>query len=432
MPYGVTKEILEAYGDIVFRLSLNVQVRRGDPVRKLNREEWARQRDNTGLSDVEIAERVGLALPQVTFIRNVIERRLFRTDQYRKLFRLGGGKRYRAGAFADPAETFGVQAEALLLRQSLSFDPRQVARWLDGGLWSAKTMIDRLDELADDAPDAVFLIDGTGRSTRRETADRAHAAAASLAALGLRRGDVVGLMPVDGRAWFLCLLGIAALGDAALLLPPDCTAEEYVDLLQRARARALVDPAPALAGNSLLDRVPLLEHIIDPDDLLARAPSNSPLTGPVAADPLTLTPTQVDGNWAFVPHSHQTALANARAAADAGCPAAGLPRDARLWRVLADGAAIELGAAEQPAEVLFTAETQILAFPDGGAFRAIRGTDVRAVDWEVQARGPGLFPGYFDDPRGNQLAFTEDGWFRTIWRGRVEGEMITLETAPGN
>ncbi|MDH3234160.1 MAG: AMP-binding protein [Alphaproteobacteria bacterium] len=426
MPYGVTREILEAYGDVIFRLSLNVQTRRGDPVRKLDREAWARQRDDTGLSDVEIAGRVGLALPQVTFIRNVIERRLFRSDQYRKLFRLGGGKRYRAETYADPAETFAVEPEALLLRQALSFNPKQVTGWLDGGFWSAETTINRLDELAGEDPEAVFLVDAAGHSTRRETADRAYGAAASLAALGLRRGDVVALMPLDGRTWFLCLLGIAALGGAALLLPQDCIADQYLDLMRRARARALVAPPADVSGDPR-GGAPSLDHIVDPDGLLAHELPNSPLAGPVAADPLTLTPTQVADSWALVPHSHQTVLANARATTAAGCNAAGLPLEIRLWQALAAGAAVDLTAPIQGTAVLFSAETQVLGYPANGAFRATSGTELQAVDGTIVSRGPGLFPGYFDNLHANGFAFTDDGWFRTPWRGHVDDEMLVLE-----
>ncbi len=95
MAYGVTQGMIAAYGDLVFDLSLNKQVRRGDPVRALDFEAIEAGRAEMGLSDEEIAPRLGLTAEQVRFIRVVIERRRFRTDQYRKLFALGGGRRYR-------------------------------------------------------------------------------------------------------------------------------------------------------------------------------------------------------------------------------------------------------------------------------------------------------------------------------------------------
>jgi acyl-CoA synthetase (AMP-forming)/AMP-acid ligase II len=129
----------------------------------------------------------------------------------------------------------------------------------------------------------------------------------------------------------------------------------------------------------------------------------------------------------LVPHSHQTALANACATTAAGCDAAGLPLEIRLWQALAAGAAVDLTAPIQGTAVLFSAETQVLGYPANGAFRATAGTELQAVDGTIVSRGPGLFPGYFDNPHANGLAFTDDGWFRTPWRGHVDDEMLVLE-----
>ena len=95
MAFGVTEQMIEEYGEKIFRLSLNVQHRTGDPVRHLDFDQIEKQRPNTGLSDVQIAEQVGLTVAQTRFIRVVMERRRYRNDQYRKLFSLGGGRRYR-------------------------------------------------------------------------------------------------------------------------------------------------------------------------------------------------------------------------------------------------------------------------------------------------------------------------------------------------
>ena len=95
MAHDVTPEMIEEFGDTIFNLSLNVQNRSGDPVRQLNFEQIEEQRADMGLSDAQIAERVGLTVAQTRFIRVIMERRRYRRDQYRKLFSLGGGKRYR-------------------------------------------------------------------------------------------------------------------------------------------------------------------------------------------------------------------------------------------------------------------------------------------------------------------------------------------------
>ena len=95
MAFGVTSQMIETYGDLIFSLSLNVQRRQGDPVRRLDFDQIEKQRAGMGLADVEIAERLGLRVDQVRYIRVVMERRRFRRDQYRELFELGVGRRYR-------------------------------------------------------------------------------------------------------------------------------------------------------------------------------------------------------------------------------------------------------------------------------------------------------------------------------------------------
>src|SRR5262249_45729800 len=92
---GVTPAMIEAFGPIIFDLSLNVQDRHGDPVRVLDFAKIEHQRAATGLSDREIAARLGLAVDQVTFIRVLLEQRRFKPERYYRLFQLGGGRRFR-------------------------------------------------------------------------------------------------------------------------------------------------------------------------------------------------------------------------------------------------------------------------------------------------------------------------------------------------
>ena len=90
---GVTEELIETFGDTIFRMSHNYQERRGDPCRERNWEEVERQRENMGLADVQIAEKIGLTRDQVLFIRTMLERRRFRRGHYARLLELGFGKR---------------------------------------------------------------------------------------------------------------------------------------------------------------------------------------------------------------------------------------------------------------------------------------------------------------------------------------------------
>ena len=92
---GVTGAMIDSYGDLIFQLSHNMQTRRGDPIRTLDFEGIEASREELGMSDGQIAARVGLSEPQVMYIRNMMERRNFNSRHYHRLLELGGGKRFR-------------------------------------------------------------------------------------------------------------------------------------------------------------------------------------------------------------------------------------------------------------------------------------------------------------------------------------------------
>ena len=87
---GVTEQMVETYGETIWQLCHNVQVRRGDPVRELDWAAIEANREGTGLSDTEIAERIGLTREQVLYIRVLLERQKFRRHHYYRLYELGG------------------------------------------------------------------------------------------------------------------------------------------------------------------------------------------------------------------------------------------------------------------------------------------------------------------------------------------------------
>jgi hypothetical protein len=93
--FGVTDQMMEKYSDEIFRLGLNFQSRRGDPVRLRDNDEIERQREGTGLTDDQIAEKLDLTTDQVRYIRIVLEHKRFDNTNYAKLYKLGSGKRYR-------------------------------------------------------------------------------------------------------------------------------------------------------------------------------------------------------------------------------------------------------------------------------------------------------------------------------------------------
>ena len=80
---GITEAMIATYGEAIFRMSHNLQVREGDPVRRLDWQEIDRQREAMGLADGQIAEKLGLSREQVMFIRNTEESRRFRIGQRR-------------------------------------------------------------------------------------------------------------------------------------------------------------------------------------------------------------------------------------------------------------------------------------------------------------------------------------------------------------
>ena len=103
---GVTEEMIQTFGDVIFRMSHNTQVRHGDPYRKLDWDEVDRQRENMGLTDDQIAKKIGLTRDQVLYIRTVLERRRFHTGHYVRLLGLGGSKRFRTERFIPPPDHF--------------------------------------------------------------------------------------------------------------------------------------------------------------------------------------------------------------------------------------------------------------------------------------------------------------------------------------
>jgi non-ribosomal peptide synthetase component E (peptide arylation enzyme) len=332
MAYGVTPRMIEAYGDIVFDLSLNKQRRHGDPVRQLDLKAVEAQRADTGLADVEIAERVGLAVEQVRYIRVVMERRRFRTDQYRKLFALGGGRRWRPERYADPAASHEVSAAAQALRAVMDFDPAQVRKFLDAGWWQNDTLSGWLAAHAAEAPERPAIVAGERALSYREVADQTARLAGALAELGIGRGDVVSVQLPNTPEFLIAFLAITALGGVMSTIHMPYRATEIETLLGHSRARAAIclglakDFSPAETILGLKPRLPGLEHVIAVGeapaaahpfaDLVAQGKPVAPASPPAGADPFLLLYTS--GTTAApkgVPLSYQNMLGNARLSA---------------------------------------------------------------------------------------------------------------------
>jgi acyl-CoA synthetase (AMP-forming)/AMP-acid ligase II len=329
---GITPEMIEAFGPIIFDLSLNVQDRCGDPVRRLDFAEVERQRAAAGLADHEIAAQLGLAADQVTFIRVLLEQRRFKPERYYRLFQLGGGRRFRTerdmerDRYNEPQ--FG--SDALAIRDALKFRPEHVRRHLEGGHWTADTLITWLQHWAGQTPAAVAIA-ATDRAPVSFGAalDQAERLAAALAALGIRRGDVIAVQLPSTPEFIIIYYAIARLGAVLTTLHMAYGAAEAEPILRHARARAVFCGAASdksdLPGvfSGLGQHLPDLRHVIALGParpgvlafatLISGADRAALPPPPVATDAAVMCYTSgTSAAPKAVPHTFQSLLANPR------------------------------------------------------------------------------------------------------------------------
>ena len=329
---GVTPAMIEAYGPIIFDLSLNVQDRRGDPVRLLNFAEIERQRAATGLSDGEIAARLGLAADQVTFIRVLLEQRRFKPDRYYRLFQLGGGRRFRIEREmeSDPFYEPQFAAHALAVRHAMRFRVEHVRRQVEAAFWTAETVASALQRWARDTPDAIAIAaPGYAPVSYDEALAQAERLAAALTALTIRRGDVVSVQLPSIPEFVIVYYAAARLGAvfSTLHMPYGCG--EVEPILRHAHASAVFCAAASdksdLPGMfvGLTEQLPSLRHVISVgpprpgvlsfQDLVAGADHTLLPPPPVATDVAMMCYTSgTSAAPKAVPHSYQSLLANPR------------------------------------------------------------------------------------------------------------------------
>ena len=321
--------MVESFGEVIFGLSHNLQRRRGDPVRLKDFDDVERQRADLGLSDAEISERIGLSRDQVTFIRNLVERRKIRRNHYQRLLELGGGRRFRAERFTPHEERAEYGDVAMSLRDAMRFDGERAALYLERGWWSPADTLSRwLMRVAAETPDAP-AISGDGQSlTYGELAARVAALAGGLKALGLGPGDVVAVQLPNRAEYLVSYLAICTIGGVMTTLYLPYRAAEMESLLGHSGARAFIglaqtgDFSPARTALGLQSRIGSLEHVVVlgdapdgavPFDELTRAAPHDLSHGPVAADPFLLLYTSgTSARPKGVPLAYQGILGNAR------------------------------------------------------------------------------------------------------------------------
>ncbi len=329
---GITPEMIDAFGPIIFDLSTNIQDRSGDPVRLLDFKEIERQRTGAGLADAEIAARLGLAADQVTFIRVLLEQRRFKPERYYRLFQLGGGRRFRTerGMEHDPFEEVQFSPDAMAVRDAMRFRPDHVRREVEAGRWPADTTATWLRHWARETPEATAIAaPGHPPISYAAALDRAERLAAALAGLGLRRGDVISVQLPSTPEFVIIYYAVAHLGGVLSTLHMPYGAGEAEPILRHARARAVFCGAATEKSDppgmfmKLTERLPNLRHIISVgpprdavlslDAMIAGADRATLPPLPVATDAALMCYTSGTSTAPkAVPHSFQSLLANPR------------------------------------------------------------------------------------------------------------------------
>ncbi len=99
------EETYASFKQAVFQLSLNIQVRRGDPVREKDWEQVESSRAQMGLTDRQIASRLGLPEPMVRAIRLRAEKEEAHPEKRRLLYEIGNKPiRERSDGVAEAEE----------------------------------------------------------------------------------------------------------------------------------------------------------------------------------------------------------------------------------------------------------------------------------------------------------------------------------------
>ncbi|MFO0987438.1 MAG: class I adenylate-forming enzyme family protein [Alphaproteobacteria bacterium] len=328
---GVTEEMIATFGDIVFRMSHNHQHRTGDPVRRLDWAEIERQKEDMGLTDQQIGDRLGLTRNQVLFIRTVMERRRFRTGHHSRLLELGGGRRFRAERFSPELDHFRYSEAALALRAAIRFDPERAREYVRRGWWRDDTISKWLARHAAERPDAPAVVHGARVLSWAQLADKVARLAHALHGAGVAKGEVVAVQLPNVPEFLIAFFAIARLGAVMTTLHMPYRAAEIEALLGHSKAAAAIVLAeskefrPAEAILAMRERLPHLKSVFAQggkvtgafvlEDMIEQSPplDAEAVEPPVAADPFLLLYTS--GTTAApkgCPHNYHNLLSNAR------------------------------------------------------------------------------------------------------------------------
>lgn len=141
-------------------------------------------------------------------------------------------------------------------------------RFVDAGYWSDDTLITYVEKWARETPDKAVLVAGDRVLSYAELLAAARRFANSLLAVGIEKGDVVGIQLPNVPEFIIAHLGVALMGGILGPLHMPYRAGELTPLMNHGRMKALIcgaaterydAPATALG---LKTQVPTLEHVI--------------------------------------------------------------------------------------------------------------------------------------------------------------------------
>jgi cyclohexanecarboxylate-CoA ligase len=304
---GITDAMLATFGETVFCMSHNLQLREGDPIRRLDWAQIERQQEAMGLSDGQIAARLGLTREQVMFIRNSEESRRFRPGQTAYLLDLGGGRRYRPERVVRLEDRFTYSDDALRLRAALRYDAMRTQLYVERGWWTDDTLPKWLAAHAKERPDAPAVVSSETISWK-DLNERVLKFAEGLRRAGVAAGEVVAVQLPNTLELVVAFLAICRLGAVMSTLHMPYRGAEIAALMRHSRARLAVCLS---SSKDLFHGLGRTFAELDCDTPLERD-----FPAPVAADPFLLLYTS--GTTAApkgVPLSYHTMLSNARLSA---------------------------------------------------------------------------------------------------------------------
>jgi len=305
---GITDALIATFGETVFRMSHNLQVREGDPVRRLDWAQIERQREGMGLSDGQIAGRLGLTRAQVMFIRNSEESRRFRTGQTAYLLELGGGRRYRQERTVPLEDRFAYSEDALRLRAAFRYDAARTQHYVERGWWGDDTLTKWISRHAAERPDAPALVASSDTLSWKALHEQVNRFAEGLRREGVAPGEVVAVQLPNTIEFVVAFLAICRLGAVMSTLHMPYRGAEIAALLRHSRAKVAI----CLPANK--------EMFGTPGRTFAEIDQSTPLAkdfpAPVAADPFLLLYTSGTTDAPKgVPLNYHAMLSNARLSA---------------------------------------------------------------------------------------------------------------------